>query len=147
MPEGLLITNGAQPQKQTPWGNIYVDSIWSGLWTNRSPFQSPGGLYESKFLGGRPSALLGGKNVEISVRNTAIRRFGTSAFSTATYPTTPNTVFSFETAQNSVQTIVDTGSTGNLAISSVGASSAGVAVYHGSFSAGGSSSYVGLTFQ
>src|SRR5277367_5270617 len=112
---GLLEQNGAQVQKPTPWASIYVDSIWSGLWTNRSLFQSPGGLYETKFLGGRPSAMLGGKNVEISVRNTAIRRFGTSAFSSAVYPTTPNTVFSFETAQNMVQTIVDTGSTGNLA--------------------------------
>jgi len=144
---GLFELAGSQSQKQPRYAPLFISSLWEGLWTNRSVLQSPGSLYESKFLGGRPGALSGGLNCEVTVRNTIARRFGTSAFSAATYPTPPNSAYSFELTNNTVQVVVDCGSTGSLTVSAIGASSGGSAVVTGTFPAAGSNAYAGLTFK
>jgi hypothetical protein len=144
---GLFEQNGSQSPKPQKYAPLFISSLWEGYWSNRSILQSPGSLYETKYLGGRPGAMSGGLNCEITVRNTVARRFGTSSFSGATYPTPVNTVFSFELLNNTIQTIVDTGSTGSLTLTAIGSSSGGSAVVTGTFPAGGSNAYAGLTFQ
>jgi len=144
---GLLEQAGAQAKQQIPFAPLWCESLWAGLYTNRSPLIDPSGLYERKFLGGRISYLIGGKNVEVSVRNSIIRRPGLSAFSTATYPTPPQRAFSFEDTNGTIRVLVDTGSTGSLTLSAMGASSGGSAVATGTFPNAGSNAYAGLIFQ
>src|ERR1700730_2278245 len=144
---GLFETNGAQGQKPTVWAPIFVESFWEGLFTNRPVLHPSGSLIENRYYGVQPGALIGGLNTEISVRNTIIRRYGTSPFSTATYPTAPNRAFSFELLDGSIQVLIDTGSSGVLSVTQTSTSSGGVAVLTGTFPAAGSNAYVGLIFQ
>lgn len=143
---GLIESGGAQAKKQSPWGNVFVESIWEGLYTNRAALHSSGSLYENKYLGGRPGSLIGGLNTEISVRNTLIRRPGLSAFSTAVYPTPPNITYSFQVSDGTIRVIVDTGSTPTFALTSVATSIGSSAVYTGTITGGGSNAFVGLIF-
>src|SRR5579859_5630160 len=121
---GLLETV-VQAKKQSPWGPVFIESLWEGLYTNRAALHSSGSLYENKYLGGRPGSLIGGLNTEISVRNTLIRRPGLSSFSTFNYPTPPNRGFSFPLTDGTIRVIIDTGSTGTLTLASVATSSGG----------------------
>jgi hypothetical protein len=142
---GLLETV-VQPKNKSPWGPIFIESFWEGLYTNRAALHSSGSLYENKYLGGRQGSLIGGLNTEISVRNTLIRRPGLSSFSTFNYPTPPNRGFSFPLTDGTIRVIIDTGSTGVLTLTSVATSSGGVAVYTGTITGGGSNAYIGLIF-
>ena len=146
MAQGLFELAGAQSLKQVPSAPLFMESLWAGLVTNRSQLHDISGLYERKFLGGRPSTLIGGLNVEVSVRNTIIRRYGISAFSSAIYPTVPNRAFSFEDTTGDIRVLIDCGSTPSLVLTSVDNASAGVAVYHGTITGGGSNAFEGLTF-
>src|SRR5258706_9699937 len=143
---GLVESGGAQAKKASPWGNVFVESIWEGLYTNRAALHSSGSLYENKYLGGRPGSLIGGLNTEISVRNTLIRRPGLSSFSTFVYPTAPTFVYPFNLSDGTIRVIVDVGSTGNLTLSSVANSSGSSAVYTGTITGGASHNYPGLIF-
>ena len=121
--------------------------FFEGLVTNRAPLHPAGTIVENKFYNGRPGALLGGKNIFLNNQLSLSRRPGHSLFSSTTYCTAPLVAFTFPQLDGSVRVIIDTGSSGNLALTSVSASGGGVAVYHGTFPDGGSNSYVGLFFQ
>jgi hypothetical protein len=138
---------GAQAKNPTPWAPVFIERFGDGLYTNRSPLTPAGSIIENLYYGGKNSALIGGSNVEVTVRNTIQRRPGLSAFSTATYPTPPARAFSFELTDGSIRVLIDTSSTGNLAVSSAGISSGGTAPYTGTFPGAGSNAYAGLIFQ
>jgi hypothetical protein len=143
---GQLETAGSQARKPVPWAPLFIEDLWPGLYTNRAALHDPSGLYERKYMGGRPGSLINGLNTEISVRNTIIRRYGLSQFSTAIYETAPLGAFSFEHLDGTIQVLIDTSTTGGLTVTSVGNSSGGSAVYHGTFPGGASNAYVGLIF-
>src|SRR6266704_361846 len=143
----LLQQNGAAPQKQSKYVPVFMDREFTGLFTQRSVLHDPADVVTAKYYGGRPDALWMGKNIELTNRLTLQRRPGLNAFSTATYPTVPNICYSFQLSDGTIRVIVDTGSTGTLALTSVGASSGGDATYIGTIPGGANNAYVGLTFQ
>jgi hypothetical protein len=143
----LIEQYGGSPNKQPKYVPIFLDRSFTGLFTQRSVLHDPSDVVTAKFYGGRPDALYSGKNIELTNRLTLQRRPGLVAFSTATYPTAPNICYSFQLTDGTIRVIVDTGSTGALAVTSVSASSAGDAVYTGVFPCGATNSFVGLTFQ
>jgi hypothetical protein len=77
---------GLQPSKQTPFKPLGTKLFFTGLVTNRNPLLQPGSRAEFRFYGGRPDSLIGGSNVEVSVRNTLVRRPGHSLFNTLSSP-------------------------------------------------------------
>src|ERR1700683_1886105 len=127
--QGVFEERGAHPQKQVKFTNIFTDELFTGLYTQRATLHSAADFLTRRFYGGRSDALLDGANIELTNRLTLARRPGLTPFSNAVYPTAPNTAFSFEPTNGTIQVIVDTGSTGNMALSAVDAIS-GVAYYH-----------------
>jgi hypothetical protein len=110
---------GSQPQKQAKYAPLFIDRAFTGLYTQRNPLHDPSDLVTAKFYGGRPDALWMGSNVELTNNLTLKRRPGLIEFSTSTYPTIPLRTFAFELTNGTIEVLVDTGSTGSLAISSV----------------------------
>jgi len=110
----LLEVSGSQPQKQPKWVPIFMDRAFTGLFTQRPALHDPSDIYTSKYFGGRPDALWAGKNIELTNRLTLQRRPGLVPFVNApatsgfSYPTPPNTAFSFQLTDGSIQVIVDT---------------------------------------
>ena len=145
---GLFEISGAQPKNQSPWHPIFIENFGDGggLFTNRCVLTDPSNIISRRYYGGKVGALIDGLNTEISVRNTLIRRYGLSAFSTAVYPTIPDYGFSFELTDGTIRVLIDTGSSGNLAVTSVAASVGTTAVYTGVYPAGGANAYAGLYF-
>lgn len=141
----LLEQHGAQPQKQPKYIPIFMDKEFTGLYTQRSVLHDPSDFW-SKNYGGRPDALWMGSNVELTNNLTLKRRPGLAEFSTAIYATPPNRAFSFQLINGTIQVVIDIGSTGALAITSVDDSSGSTAVYHGTFTGGASDGLVGLLF-
>ena len=74
--------------------------------SNRAVFHDPSDVVTERFYGGKPDAMYNGINVELSNDLTIIRAYGTTPFSTATYPTPPLRFFSFE-YNGVVQVLVD----------------------------------------
>jgi hypothetical protein len=145
---GLLELIGAQPKgKPTPFVPLFIEDLWTGLYTNRTALHDPSNIYERRYFGGRPGTLIGGLNVEVSVRNTIIRRYGLSAFSNATYSTLPTRGYSFEDTNGVIRVLIDTGSTPSFVLSQVGNASAGSATYTGTITGGASNAFAGLVFQ
>lgn len=143
---GQFEAHGGQPQKQPKFVPVFVDRCFTGIYSQRNVLHDPSDFVTSKFYGGRPDALWSGKNIELTNRLTLQRRPGLSEFSTATYPTPPNRAFSFQLINGTIQVIIDTGSTGSLAVSAAANASTGTTVYTGVFPAAGSNAYVGLSF-
>ena len=143
----LLQQSGATPQKQPKYTPIFLDRAFTGLYTQRNVLHDPSDIATARFYGGRPDALWMGKNVELTNRLTLQRRPGLIPFSSDIYPTVPLTAFSFPLTDGTIRVIIDTGTTGNLSISSVADSSGGNAVYTGVFPNGGSNAYAGFVFQ
>lgn len=153
----LLEQHGARASNKEPkFVPLFVDRAFTGLFTQRAALHDPSDLGTLKFYGGRPDSLWMGSNVELTNRLTLQRRPGLSPFSTTTYPTAPDTAFSFELSDGTIQVIIDTGTTGNLALSSVtqgtgnafvltsvAAASAGSTVYTGTITGGGADAYAG----
>lgn len=104
----LIQMAGGQPEKPTRFVPIYVDREFTGLYTQRNPLRDPSDTIRAKFYGGRPDALLGGTNVELTNRLTLARRPGLSAFSTTTYPNAPDYFYSFQKINGGIDVIVDT---------------------------------------
>src|SRR5271157_3648379 len=149
MGDGLFEKMGAQPKNQSAWHPIFCEDFGQGggLYTNRCVLTDPSSVPVRRYYGGKLGALcLPTLNTEISVRNSLIRRYGNSPFSTATYPTPPQRAFSFELLNGTIQVLIDTGSTGSLVVSGVASSSGTTAVYAGTFPAGGSNAYQGMVF-
>lgn len=144
MAGGLFEQHGAQPQKQPKFVPLFIDKAFTGIFTQRNVLHDPSDFW-TKNYGGRPDALWRGLNVELTNNLTLKRRPGLSAFSTVTWPTPPDRAFSFQLLNGTIQVIVDTTSTGQLALTSVDASIGSTAVYHG-IVGGDSNAFVGLSF-
>jgi hypothetical protein len=139
---------GAQPNKQPRYAPIFISKTLTGIYTQRNPLHDPSDVVTEKFYGGRPDALWQGSNVELTNRLTLQRRPGLIPFSTDIYPTAPNRTFAFELTNGTIQVLVDTGSTGSLAISAAANASGGTTTYTGTFGAAAASNgFVGLIFQ
>jgi len=107
MTQSLLRQSGALPIKESRFKPIHVSKALHGEITNRFAFQDPSAFVIERFYGGYQDCLLGGSNVEISPRNTWIRRPGCTAYTTFNFPTPPLGGFSFN--KNGVFTLyVDT---------------------------------------
>jgi hypothetical protein len=143
----LLAGAGARSIKEIPFAPLFIEDLWPGLYTNRSALHDPSGLYERRYMGGRPGSLIGGQNVEITVRNTIGRRFGLTPFSIGTYPTQPIRAFSFEDVTGLIRVLIDTGTTGLLTVTSAANASGITTVYTGVFPAGAVNAYAGMYFQ
>ncbi len=148
----LLETAGGGPQRQPRYVPIFFDRAFTGLFTQRSILHDPADPVSAKYYGGRPDVLWTGRNIELTNRLTLQRRPGhvpfcnAPAVSGATYPTAPDYAFSFQLTDGTIKVIIDTGSSGSLAVTSVASSSGGTAVYSGTFPNGGSNAYKGLYF-
>jgi hypothetical protein len=143
----LIEAHGGGPQKQPKYVPIFMDRAFTGLYTQRAVLHDPSDVYTARFYGGRPDALLTGRNVELTNRLTLQRRPGMSVFGGgAVYPTAPNRAFSFQLSNGLIQVIIDTGSSGALVVTSCGNASAGSTVYNGTFPGGATNGYVGLSF-
>lgn len=146
----LLEASGGGPQKQPKYVPIFEDRMFTGLYTQRAVLHDPSDVYTSRFYGGRPDALLGGRNVELTNRLTLQRRPGMVPFANSgngvIYSTPPNRAFSFQLSDGTIRVIIDTGSSGSLAITSANNASGSTTVYNGTFPGGNANGYVGLTF-
>lgn len=98
MPDvGLMEITGARPEKPSKYTPIATLKWIGGLQTQRSPFMSIDTRYNSRYLGGKPDALIDGSNVEISNKLTLQRRPGLAAYGTASIPS-PDFFFSWQQA-------------------------------------------------
>lgn len=144
----LIEGSGGGPQKQPKYVPIFIDRAFTGLYTQRAVLHDPSDVNTTRYYGGRPDALLTGRNVELTNRLTLQRRPGMSVFGGgATYPTPPDRAFSFQLSNGNIQVIIDTGTSGLLAITSANNASAGTTVYNGVFPGGAANGLVGLIFS
>lgn len=141
----LLQIHGSQPQKQPKYAPIFIDRAFTGMVTQRSVLHDPSDVVTLKYYGGRPDTLWQGSNIELTNRLTLQRRSGLSPFSTAKYPTPPNRAYSFQLIDGTIRVVVDT-STVSFTVTSVDATSGGLADYHGTFTGGDSNAFAGLKF-
>jgi hypothetical protein len=130
---------------------LFEDRMFTGLYTQRAILHDPSDVYTARFYGGRPDALITGRNIELTNRLTLQRRPGMIPFRNLSlpgqgfsYPTRPDRAFSFQLSNGNIQVIIDTGSSGNLTVTSVGTASGGIATYNGTFPGGASNGYAGL---
>lgn len=86
MEPGLLKIEGAQEIAPDKYTSLATIKFLAGLQTQRSAYASIDTRYNSKFLGGKPDALIAGSNVEISNRLTLQRRPGLLQYGTANIP-------------------------------------------------------------
>jgi hypothetical protein len=88
--DGLLRIQGAQEPVPDKFTSLAFIKLIGGLQTQRSPLQSIDNRYNSKFLGGKPDALIAGTNVEISNRLTLQRRPGLLPYGISNVPSQIN---------------------------------------------------------
>src|SRR5208282_2940692 len=79
-----LETGGARAE--TKYTSLATIKFIAGYMHQRSPFSAIDTRYGTKFLGGKPDALIDGSNCEISNSLTLIRRPGTVAYGAASVP-------------------------------------------------------------
>lgn len=104
----LLQLEGSQPSKAVHFVPLSMQHFFSGLWTQRSPFNGPDNRYNTRFLGGRPEILTDGLNVELTNYGTIIRRPGLSLWSTALLNGPALTFYSFHLLTGSIDVMADT---------------------------------------
>lgn len=84
----------------------------AGLQSQRSPFASIDTRYNSRFLGGKPDALIAGNNVEVSNRLTLQRRPGMIPYGVSNIPS-PTAFYDWELATTGdIVLVVDTEASG-----------------------------------
>ena len=86
MDDALLKLSGAQEASPDKWTSLATVKFIAGLQTQRSAFASIDTRYNSKFLGGKPDALIAGLNVEISNKLTLQRRPGVEPYGVSNIP-------------------------------------------------------------
>jgi hypothetical protein len=99
---------GAQPRNPSRGKPIHVARMETGLFTNRSPLHDPASTMISRYYGGYLDALLDGSNMEISNALTLIRRPGNSQWTSASYSSAPDSYYSWQRLDGTIQVIVDT---------------------------------------
>lgn len=108
---GILQAEGAPALKGYRHVPMSTQTFFSGLWTQRSPFNGPDNRYYQKVLGNRTDILIDGSNVELTNYGTIIRRPGTLLYSTAVLDKPPISFYSFHQVTNnggSIFLIADT---------------------------------------
>lgn len=103
----IIQSVGGQAAKPLKFSPIYVNR-WYGLYTHRNPLRDPSSTSQERFYGGLPGALIDGLNVELSSNLTLVRRPGTTAFTTATFPTKPLAIYEVDLADGAIDCLVDT---------------------------------------
>lgn len=112
MDDGLLKIQGAQEPAPDKYVSLAMIKFIGGLQTQRSAFASIDTRYNTKFLGGKPDALIAGTNVEISNDLVLQRRPGTIAYGTANIPA-PTNFFDWELATTTdINLVIDTETSG-----------------------------------
>lgn len=108
MEDGQLRINGAQEPAPDKYTALATIKFIGGLQTQRSAFASIDTRYNSKFLGGKPDALIAGLNVEISNKLTLQRRPGVRAYGVSSIAP-PDAFFDWQLATtNDLILVVDT---------------------------------------
>lgn len=90
MEDGLLRIQGAQEPAPDKYVSLATIKFIGGLQTQRSAFASIDTRYNSKFLGGKPDALIAGSNVEVSNKLTLQRRPGCIPYGVSNVPAPTN---------------------------------------------------------
>lgn len=112
MEDGLLRISGAQEPAGERFISLATIKFIGGLQTQRSAFASIDTRYSTKFLGGKPDALIAGSNVEINNKLTLQRRPGLVAYGTSSIEP-PKFFYSWQLATTAdLILIVDTATTG-----------------------------------
>lgn len=112
MDNGLLKIEGAQEAAPDKYTSLAVVKWIGGLQTQRSPFASIDTRYNSKFLGGKPDALIAGSNAEISNALTLQRRPGLLQYGISKIPA-PVFFYDWQLATtNDIILIIDTETSG-----------------------------------
>jgi hypothetical protein len=110
MPDpSLLALEGSQPESTVRFVPLSCQKFFSGLFTQRSPFNGPDTRYETKYLGGRPDMLIDGENIELTNYGTLIRRPGLIHYTNQTLSTPIMAFYSFHSITNGVKVMADTG--------------------------------------
>ncbi len=147
----ILEQAGAQPQKQPKYAPLFMDRLFTGLFTQRAVVHDTADIPTTKYYGGRADALWVGANIELTNRLTLQRRPGLVPFTTTgvpgfVYPTQPLTSYSFQLVNGTIRVMIDTASTGpseSDAVASVATSVNGQAVYTGTFTSGANNGLAG----
>ncbi len=86
MPNALQ-AQGSTGRKQTAAAPIFVNEMFTGLWTQGNPLRerAVAQLIQKFYQGTRNDGLLDGRNVEITNRLTLARRCGASVYNSATF--------------------------------------------------------------
>ena len=146
--QNLLQQEGAQAQKSAKYVPLFLDRMFTGIYTQRSVLHSSADIITARFYGGRNDAIWMGSNIELSNNLTLKRRPGLSLLSTFNYPTPPLRSYGFQLTDGTIRLIVDTGGTNVLNITSVGNTFDGdAAIYQGTFPYGVSNGYAGYVFN
>jgi hypothetical protein len=110
MPDtALLQLEGApavKPFKRVP---LTTQTFFSGLVTQRSPFNSMDNRYNRKYLGGRPDQLIDGLNTELTNYGTIIRRPGNNTYTPGQFvvENTINSFYSFHQLTGTITLVMD----------------------------------------
>lgn len=112
MDDALLKLSGAQEAAPDKWTALATVKFIGGLQTQRSAFASIDTRYNSKFLGGKPDALIAGQNVEVSNKLTLQRRPGVLPYGVSNIPS-PTAFYDWELATTGdIVLVVDTEAAG-----------------------------------
>jgi hypothetical protein len=110
--DGLLRVNGAQEPAPDKFVSLATIKFIGGLQTQRSAFASIDTRYNTKFLGGKPDALIAGLNVEISNKLTLQRRPGVIPYGVSNIPE-PTNFFDWQLATTAdIILVIDTETSG-----------------------------------
>ncbi len=105
----LLEVAGAPKTTPSRFATIDVSRWFSGVLSNRSPFQQGESREQSRFFGGSPDVLWSGLNVEISASGKLIRRPGFTAYSSASLGAAAQSFYSFKNLSRTIDVMASTG--------------------------------------
>src|SRR5580698_4361349 len=80
-----LSKKGAQPSRPIRYGILWHNNFYQGIVTQRNPLRANLNHIEEEYYGSQPS-LIDGLNCEVSTYLTLVRRPGSSAYNSQTFP-------------------------------------------------------------
>ena len=105
MPDvALFDVAGVRPEKPNKYNSLATLKWIGGLQTQRSPFMSIDTRYNSRYLGGKPDALIAGSNIELNNKLMLQRRPGLLPYG----PSIPSPDFFFSWQQSTLSNFVAT---------------------------------------
>jgi hypothetical protein len=114
MDQGLLQLSGVQATRPTRFTPLTTQTFFTGLWTQRTPFNGPDNRAYTRAFGGRPDAIIDGNDIELTNYGSLIRRPGLLAFSTEKVTPPILSFYAFHqiaNIPNPIDVIVDTETT------------------------------------